>query len=133
MTKRLDEIQARLAAATPGPWEAALLDDWTDSTTVEGPSFVSGNEFTPDELHLLAGPDDPTDGADFTAPTAAARSDAAAATAAAAAFRLTADTYCSARPVATAAASGQIEAISGTDALKCVSASGTVALTWAAT
>lgn len=40
----LDAIEARANAATPGPWSASLLNDWTDATRINGPEFASANE-----------------------------------------------------------------------------------------
>jgi hypothetical protein len=40
MTEReLLQIEARVRAATEAPWEAVLLNDYTDPTTIEGPEF----------------------------------------------------------------------------------------------
>jgi hypothetical protein len=42
MTEReLVQIEARVRAASEPPWEAVLLNDFTDRTSIEGPEFVS--------------------------------------------------------------------------------------------
>lgn len=54
LPKKLSELRKLLANATPGPWEAVLLNDLTDSTYIEGPEFCSARSgVTEEELTAL--------------------------------------------------------------------------------
>lgn len=46
----LDAIEARERSASPKPWRESLLNDFTDATSIEGPTFSSSRNLGEEEL-----------------------------------------------------------------------------------